>query len=312
MTALARKILIVATVIAAPLFAGCAAPQLILPNKAFAPPTTIVLEGIPELRTAAFIGIPSLPAFTPHGDVFFSIPQEAVSTPDHQRAVTDALIQQLAVGPPVSVGGGIAAAGVAGIFGAILQAKAEDTQKKAMRFHEDVKQRLPGVDLGADFMTEVRRSLEAQGIRVELSPAPYPVRARWPVPDESGTAFEPQAGNPPAVDADLYVQITPRAVLTAPGPMNAYYPIAAAVVLIFDGRTKELLQKKYFGAQDFWASQAYNYSSLVEEPQQPVAEVRRVLMGLVPFVVEAISTKPAAPGRGPASVSSAAVPRRAQ
>lgn len=314
MKAFSKRIALVAALVGAALLTGCAAPKLQLTEKAYPPPRTVVIEQIPELRLGAFVGIPHLPAFTAAGDFYFAKPEGVLPTPDHAGAVTGAVVQQIAVGPPIGAGGGAAAGLVGGVMGAIIQIKAEDTQRKAMGFHEEMKQRLPGVDLGEDFMKGVRQSLEGQGIRVEMAPAKFPVRARWPVPDESGVKFETQPGDLPPVDADLYVQITPRALVTAPGPLNSYRPSTEAVLLVFDGRTKELLRKQYFRAQEIgtWLNSSYN--GLLEHPEYVITELHRVLMGLVPQVVHVISAKPGTPPKvaaAPKPVDLSKVPARA-
>src|SRR5688572_9454098 len=116
----ASKRIMIVTALAGAL-AGCAAPKLQLTEKAFPPPRTVVIEQIPELRLGAFVGIPALPAFTSAGDFYFSKPEGVLPTPDHAGAVSSAVVQQIAVGPPMGIAGGAAAGAVGGIMGAIIQ-----------------------------------------------------------------------------------------------------------------------------------------------------------------------------------------------
>jgi len=272
--------------------AGCGTlPQPVV-GGTYGPPQTIVIEQIPQMRLGAFIGFePHIP-FAPSGDLHFAMPSSASPVGDHANTVNSAMLQQLTTGPRVPVSVGIAGGAVAGVLGAMIQASAEETQRNAMNFHEVVRERMPGTDLGDAFMKAIQASLEQHGIRVTTHPASNPPRVRWPIPNEGALKFETQPNDPPTVDADLYVQISPRAIYRAPGPLNAYQPLAIAVVVIYDGRTKQFLRKQLFvESKAGFKMEHHTYTGLLDSLSEAIPALHDTLMRLVPPVVDVISAR---------------------
>ena len=260
---------------------GCAIEPTV--GGTYGPPKSIVIEQIPRMRLGAYIAPGLGMVFTPYGDHNFEAPANALSAGD--RAATVPYVSPVVPPPPVNAGA------VGGAMGAIIQIGAEDTQRKAMKFDEAVREQMPGTDLGGEFMRAVQSSLEQQGIRVSTVPASYPLRVRWPVPDLGRLKFETQPNNPPAVDADLYVQIGPLAVYQAPGPLNAYFPSVKVVVLVYDGRTKQFLRMQHFQASQRFKANYYTYAGLQGSLDEAIPALRDTLMQLVPEVVDVVSAR---------------------
>ncbi len=246
------------------------------------------------MRYVANIGVilPVLQGFhySPKADPFF-VPELHVNAKGDY--ITQGFNSGLVVASSSPAQGGVPlGAGIAGgmIVGGILQASADDTQQKSRQFDATVRQRLPKLDMGAEFVAALKQGLEAKGVAVSVTrdAAAEAPRLRWarynkdlmPVPADDLDRY-------PAVDADVLMQISPIAYYMAPGPLNAYRRNTTVCVALFNGRTKAFLGMQTFSFSGFNPGLAYNrYESLLEDLDNAAPGLRDSLLALVPKVVD--------------------------
>lgn len=278
---------------------GCATPK-IDPSK-FTAPRTVVIDDIPDINPVATIQVVTTnwPAqyFSQNFDGFFvvnGITSTQARIPNNTEHVNHIVTNQILASPrPVSIGTGAAMGAVGGAVGALIQASAEETQKKASEFPALVRKAIPNADLRTDLMKVLRESLETKAIQVRIAgeTRDMPPRLRWPAKNDKGEAIitGPLASSPP-MDADLLVQISPIAVYAAPGPMNSYTRRVGIGVAMFDGRTRRFIgwQAIPFNATD-GKFEYMRYDSLVADIDNAAPALRSALMSLVPQLVNVIS-----------------------
>lgn len=282
---------------------GCAAPRI--DNTKFTRPKTVVIADFPDMKNAATISVmvakwPHV-YFAPVMDRFF-VQDELTVSPvrtDNSNleigvaAGTVAGIQQASARNSNTIQGGIAGGIVGGIVGGIIEANAAATEKQAAEFPGLVRKALPGKDMRADLLNALRASLEAKGISVKIateSRNKVP-RLHWPAKDEKGEALGIDVGtlaDNPAVNADLFVQVSPMAIYAAPGPLNNYNSVVGIGLAMYDGRKREFIGWQGFPAKENEYSYA-RYTSLAADVDKVAAALHRDLLALVPSVSDAIS-----------------------
>ncbi|HEX8611658.1 MAG TPA: hypothetical protein VF800_10260 [Telluria sp.] len=257
---------------------GCLNAPMVDTTK-YSAPKSVVIEDFPDMKVAAVIGVVvpksyAFPGFhfSRHAD-FFYMDDDVNELPSDAPPLFKYAL-------PVSV----------------LLASEQATQKKAEGLHGAVLARLPGFDMRKDFLASLRKSLEAEGIKVTISDAGrrnYP-RHRWAAADAEGNKYPlgPLASSP-AVDADILVQISPVAFYMAPGGLNAYFRNASVGVALYNGRTKQFLgrQTLVFSNGGF-AHQYMKYDTLVGDIPVAAPALREAVLSLVPQLVDLINARP--------------------
>ncbi len=280
---------------------GCVTQSIIDTTK-FQKPATVAIVDIPKMRTQALITliVPTLPGynFTSRTDHHFELngaeQNGAPKVGNYAQSISEATTQQIASSPqPVSVNTGAAAGAVGGLMGALIQASAEETQKRAMGFQAELLKRYPDFDLAKDFMGELQKALAEKGIKTKVigSERPAAPRMRWAATDVEGKPF-PDVKTPdaPAVDADLLLQISPVALYVAPGPLNAYSRYAFVAVALFNGRTKAFLGMQVFKFDAPFGDYEYStYNGLLEDLDRAAPALRNALLSLIPQVANIVS-----------------------
>ena len=301
-------------VAAALVLAGCATKPKIEAGS-FPTPRTVVIADIPNIVPVATIGAvyPFWPGtfFAGTFDFLFAIDSSAPPLPGvekYNRVTDQMVIDQIIFSPqPVSVGTGAAMAGVGGLVGALIQASAEETQKKSAEFPGLVLKALPDFDLRRDFMDALRQSLEAHRIEVKfLTDTRNQVpRLYWPAWNEKGQAvITGPFAQSAAMDTDLLVQVVPIAAYAAPGPLNNYVRRVGVGLALFEGRTRKFVgwQAFPFDAPD-GNFQYARYDSLASDVANAGPALRSALLSLVPEIASAVA------GGKPAVAAGAAAPR---
>jgi len=283
--------------------AGCATPKI--DAGQYVPPKTVVIADFPDIHPVATIGVyvanwPEV-YFSERFDGFYAVngispPQAAIA--DNAQQINQVVTNQIVSSPqPVSIGQAAAIGAIGGLMGAMIQASAEETQKKAANFPELVRKALPGTDLRADLLKAVQDGLESQGVRVRISgdSRHLPLRLRWPANPQRGENLpKGMLLDSSPVDADLLVQIAPIAFYAAPGPLNNYSRVVGITVALFHGRTRQFIGWQAFPFRGGDGDFSYmRYDSLVEDVGRAAPALRYALMSLVPQVVDAISGRQA-------------------
>lgn len=249
---------------------GCATRSHIDPSK-FAPPKTVVIGDIPDLRSEATIRMVVSQAdffyFTPHFDAFYDLKDES-GTALVSRVRTVASSNQ-------------------GLIGALIDANAQDTENKAAQFPVLVRERLK-IDLRTELLDSLTRSLQAKGVQVRMADDTRNQlpRPRWTYQFDNKTIAGQMPDSPP-IDADLYVQLAPIALYAAPGPLNNYTARVAIAVLVYDARKRAYVGKQLFRYEGDAPSFA-TYSSLAASIDQIAPLLRTSLLSLVPQVADII------------------------
>jgi hypothetical protein len=285
---------------AAALLSGCATPTI--DRTQYTRPKTVAIVDFPDVKPAAIIGFmnarwPQIfflgsadPYFVPAGGQF-----SAPSVEGHLLVSTAAGAlagRQAARATHTSKAGGtLAGAGVGLAVGALIDAGAEATQKKAEGYPAEVQKAMPGLDTRTEVLAALRRSLEAKGIAVSMlddsrNLAP---RLRWPASTPDGKPIETgELANSAPVDADIVAQVVPLVVYASPGPLNNYNSIVGIGLALYEGRTR-----KFLGWQAFQSDQNKlwyaRYDSLVADIRQAAPAQHTALMSLIPQVSDAIS-----------------------
>ncbi len=307
--------------------AGCVTPPTIDKAK-FAPPTTVVIADIPDIKPGANIGAvwSWMPEwyFSSSFDHLFVIRRDAESVPgvsefgSSQAAVDDyvasaavaATTQINSMAVPSSPAANLAGFGAALIIGAMIESSAKETQLKAVEFPGLVRKVTPGVDLRKDFLQALTSSLQARGVQVSImgQTRAHMPRLFWPAKDAEGRALSvgPFAKSPP-VDADLLVQVVPTASYAAPGPLNNYARQVGVGLALFEGRTRKFLGWQVVQFKKDSNFEYARYDSLAADVVNAGPELHRALLSLVPEVASVVSGgKPEMAGYVPARVAARA------
>jgi len=175
------------------LLGGCATPKV--DASKFSAPKTVVIDDIPDIHSVATIEVvvTNWPAMYFNGrfDRFYTVngvPPSLAAVADNTEQVNQVVTNQIVNSPrPVSVGQAAAMGAVGGLVGGLIQASAEDTQKRAAEFPALMRKTLPG-DLRTEVMQALRESLEAKGIQVRVASESRtaPLRLHWPGKDADG------------------------------------------------------------------------------------------------------------------------------
>ena len=283
---------------------GCVA-QPVIDAKNFPPPKSAVILDVPRLHAAATVGVnvPWAPGpkwfhFSERADYYFlaGSPQGPQRV-DYAQGISDQAMQPILNSPkPVPMGQMVGAAFAGAAIGAIIQASADETFKKSQGFHAEILKLYPQYDLRADFMNALVAAVQSNGVAVTLaleggSSAP---RLRWPAVDEQKNVLSAvSADSFPAVDADIFVQVSPLAFYNSPGPLNSYTRNVSVGIALYNGRTKQ-----FIGRQNVWyagPSGRFSYSvydTMVADLKDAAPALREALLSLVPDVAEIIAGKP--------------------
>lgn len=303
-----RPILHIIGLISAVLMAGCSTPQI--DTKKFTKPKTVVIDDFPDVLTVAVIAPinisqPSRYFSSAHDDFFLiggAKPAQAggVNQPYkvNQLAIDSAAQSQ--VPRTAGVAGAYQAGIVGAVLGSVIEASAQDTQRKAVEFPLLIKKRFPGLDLRADLLSAFRIALEAKGINVRVSSETRNLtpRLHWPAKNEKGESIAAgPLANGPAVDADLLIQLSPVAFYLAPGPLNSYQRSAGIGLAMFNGRTRQFIGWEAFPFKFEIDDRGYmkddftyaRYGALVDDLDRAVPALRSALLSLVPAVVKTVS-----------------------
>jgi hypothetical protein len=297
------RITSLAVLIALTALTACSSAPTIKTEK-FTRPQTVAFVESPAMRNAALITaavyVPTF-HFSPAADYFYlqdpALTAAGEPFPTDYRgteAATVVSVAALTKVAPFNSGNTAAQVGTAFLVGALIDASAADTQKKAANFHEEVLKQIPGLDLRAEFSSALQKSLNGKGIRtfVVKDSINAPVRLRWAAEGVNTNQNPTAATNLPTVDADLLVQYSPLAIYIAPGPLNNYRVRATVGVALYNGRTKE-----YLGHQTFafdpkaWDNEYTTFSELSKNIDKVVAAERTALLSLVPVITEVISNE---------------------
>lgn len=292
-----RLFLRLASLAAAVVLAGCATPQI--DASKFTPPKTVVIDDFPDINPVATIQ----PTVTNWPEMYFSGRFDGFFTyqgrseplpplPSYSDQANQIATNQILSSPRPSVAQGAAMGAAGGVVGALIQASAEDTERKAAAFPAIVRKTFPG-DLRTEVLAAVRQGLENKGIQVRVAGETrnLPPRLHWPGRNEKG---EPLAAGvlagSPSVEADLLVQVVPVAAYTAPGPLNTYTRKAGIAVALFEGRTRRFIGWQAF---PFRASdnkfEYIRYEGLLADVENAGPALRNALLSLVPQVVDTIA-----------------------
>ena len=283
------------------LLAACGSAPTIKTDK-FARPQTVAIVEAPAMRNAALITtatfVPTF-HFSPTADYFFlhdpSKTMAGEPFPTGQggmEAATAVSVAAFTKTAPFGNGNTGAQVGAAFLVGALIDANAADTQKKAANFSEEVAKQLPNLDLRSEFSSALQQALTAKGIRTVVikDSVNAPVRLRWPAAGVDANQNPIATTDLPAVDADLLVQYSPLAIYMAPGPLNNYRVRATVGIALYNGRTKE-----YLGHQTFqfdpkaWENEYATFAQLALEIGKVVSAERAGLLSLVPEIANVIS-----------------------
>jgi hypothetical protein len=282
--------------------AGCATPKI--EAARVGAPKSVVIEDFPNLNTVATIQVVTTnwpaPYFSQRFDGFFLADGKTPAVPglpNYTEQANQIVMNQILASPrPVGVGSAAAMGAAGGLVAGVIQASAEDTQRRAAEFPGLVRKKIPH-DLREEVMRALVEALRNEGIQVRIAGETrnLPPRVRWPATDPKGEPIAPGpfAASPP-VDADLLVQISPIALYAAPGPLNSYSPKVGIGLALFDGRTRQFL-----GWQAFpfvWPDSRFSYNTydgLVADLDNAGPALRTALLSLVPQVVNVIAGKAA-------------------
>lgn len=289
--------------------AGCVTPPTIDKAK-FAPPKTVVVADIPDIKPGANIGAvwSWMPEwyFSSSFDHLFVIRRDAQAVPGvpefgSNQAVVDGYVASAAMAAttqintlpvPSSPAANLAGMGAALLIGVMIESSAKETQLKAVEFPGLVHKIMPGLDLRKDFMQALTSSLEARGVQVSImgQTRAHMPRLFWPAKDEEGKALSvgPFAKSPP-IDADLLVQVVPTASYAAPGPLNSYARQVGVGLALFEGRTRKFLGWQVIQFQKDNRFEYARYDSLASDVANAGPELHRALLSLVPEVASLVS-----------------------
>lgn len=278
---------------------GCAAPKI--DTSKLARPKTVAIDDFPDMNHTAIIG----PVVTRRAEFFFNgrmdpfFKQGNASEPgklgaDYAATANQVTQQQILNSPkPMSVGQAGMAGAVGGAMGALLQASAEDTMKKAMEFDGLVRKNMHNADLRAELIASLRQELEARGIQVQIAAESrnLPPRLHWAAITESGEKLPVGSlADSPSIDADVLLQIVPLAAFAAPGPLNSFEPRIAVGVALFDGRTRKFLGWQAIEYDGPAKHHSYmRYDSMVGELDQTAPQIHDALLTLAPKVAELVA-----------------------
>lgn len=281
---------------------GCAhTPPPRIKTELFQKPATVAIVESPPLRNVALIDpfAGSFNHFTFASDRFYIIGPDPegnmpLNVPD--------MVGQSTVYVQGATNTQIAGGMVAGLaVGALIQASADSTMRKAQSYHQDVMKAVPTLNLKADVITALRSALESQSIATSIVPGGSTTmpRLRWTNDLDAGMYPYAADRNAPTVDADLLVQVSPAAFWYAPGPLNNFRRSVSIGVAVFNGRTKEFLGKQDFVYSTSAFRGEYNtYGGLLDDSVAATALLRESLLSLVPQVADTIGKRvAAAPGK---------------
>ena len=283
------------------LLTACGSAPTIKTDK-FARPRTVAVVEAPAMRNAALITaatfVPTF-HFSPTADYFFLLDPTKTMAGDPfptgqggVEAATAVSVAAFTKTAPFGNGNTGAQVGTAFLVGALIDANAADTQKKAANFSEEVAKQQPKLDLRSEFSSALQHALNAKGIRTVVikDSVNAPVRLRWPAAGVDAKQNPIATTDLPAVDADLLVQYSPLAIYIAPGPLNNYRVRATVGIALYNGRTKE-----YLGHQTFqfnpkaWENEYTTFAQLALEIGKVVSAERAGLLSLVPEIANVIS-----------------------
>lgn len=238
--------------------------------------------------------------FAPGYDGFYVFKDVSADQPtvaDNSATANQVVSNQIINSPrPISLGQAAAAGAIGGLVGGLIQASAEETQKRSAEFPSLLKKSMPNLDMRQELIAALKSSLEAKGVSVRLANESHnlPLRLHWAAKNEKGEPLPTGSlVNSPAVDADVLVQIAPIAVYAAPGPLNPYTRRIGIAIAMFDGRTRQFLGWQAFPFKPEDSRFEYRtYNGLIEDLPAAGPALREGLMSLVARVSAAISGKP--------------------
>jgi hypothetical protein len=268
---------------------------------------TIVIEEFPEMNNVAVIGhfFPWLPNthFTKRSDYFFTVDSDnqllGKTIPVNNISETGDQVAQNFISnssKPLPLGQAAAVGAVGGAFAGAIQASAEETQRRALNFTNEIKNVFPNFNLKRDFLQNLVSSIEASGIKVTVNKdgAYRPLRLRWPGNDESGIKYETWQDESASFDADLYMQISPLAFFSADGPLNSYNGNITIGVALYDGKTKKLIGTQILRFENWNSSNSHmKYDSLVKNIDKAVPALQEGLIALIPRIVDIVNKRAA-------------------
>ena len=297
-----RKVAIAIGVLTAALLGGCAHP--VIDRTQYARPKTVAIVDFPDVKPAATIALlmPQVPSsyFAGRYDPYFVPAGGQFSLPNTPEMLALGMTagamagRQAARANHTSKAAGTAGGAVVGLaIGALIDAGAQETQKKAEGYPALVQTVMPGIDIRTEVLAALRTSLEAKGIAVSMlvdsrNLAP---RLRWPAVIKYPLATQVEEGELPnsaPVDVDIVAQIVPLVAYASPGPLNNYNSEVGIGLALFDGRTR-----KFLGWQAFRSTQNTlwyaRYDSLVQDIGKAAPAQFDALMSVIPQVSDAIS-----------------------
>ncbi|MGJ7498238.1 hypothetical protein ACSFA8_24675 [Variovorax sp. RT4R15] len=277
---------------------GCAVHPKIASDKVRGKKTVTIVD-TPPLKNAALIGVMT-PYFDFHfssrTDIFFSDADYVMGGDYAGDAIANTLNQQSA-SPPASRSAGASSLVAAGLVGALIQASAEDTRKKAQGFDSEVRWLFPDWNPQQEFIDALLPALRQRGLQPVVASRRTNVLL-WPASKEDGTPYRSKSPNDvePA-ESDLLLQISPLAFWNAPGPLNEYRMNVSVGMAMYDAKSKAFLGRQTV-VYDGPRGMVYPlYKGLVSDLPSAQPRLRLALLSLVDKVADAASGKGQAPGQ---------------
>lgn len=277
---------------------GCAVHPKIAADQVRGKKTVTIVD-TPPVKNAALIGVMT-PYFDFHfsskTDLFFSDADRVLGGDYAGNAIASTLNQQSA-SPSTSRSTGTASLVAAGLVGALIQASAEDTEKKAQGFDSEVRRLFPDWKPQQDFIEALLQALHQRGLQPVLASRRTNVLL-WPAGKEDGTPYRSQSRNDlEPTNSDLVLQVSPLAFWNAPGPLNEYRMNVSVGMAIYDAKSKAFLGRQTVVYDGPKGTIYPLYRGLVADLPSAQPRLRLALLSLIDKVADVASGKGKEPGR---------------
>lgn len=271
---------------------GCAVHPKIASDQVRGKKTVTIVD-TPPFKNAALIGV--MPPyfdfhFSSRTDMFFSDAEHVLGVDYAGNAIASTLNQQSA-SPPASRSAGASSLVAAGLVGALIQASAEDTEKKAQGFDREVRRLFPDWNPQQEFVDALLVALRQRGLQPVVASRRTNVLL-WPASKEDGTPY--RSKSPDDVepsDSDLLLQISPLAFWNAPGPLNEYRMNVSVGMAMYDAKSKAFLGRQSVVYDGPKGTIYPLYRGLVADLPTAQPRLRLALLSLVDKVADVASGK---------------------
>ncbi|WP_143599041.1 hypothetical protein [Variovorax boronicumulans] len=276
------------------ILSGCAVHPKIAADKVRGKSTVTIIE-TPPLKNLALIGVMA-PYFDFHfssrSDMFFSNVDYTLRGDYAGDAIASTLAQQTA-SPPVSRSAGASSLVAAGLVGALIQASADGTQRKAQGFDREVRKLFPDWNPQQEFMDALLPALRQRGMQPVIASRKTNTLL-WPASKEDGERYRSGSlDDAEPTDSEMLLQISPIAFWNAPGPLNEYRMNVSVGMAMYDAKTKAFLGRQTI-IFDGPSGKIYPfYTGLVSDLASAQPRLRLALLSLAPKVADVASGKTA-------------------